>query len=154
MPLARQPLSSVRESSRPIARSCRAGAASLRLEAMPSELPLRCGCGRVRGTAHTVSPRDGLHLLCYCHDCRAFARFLGKADILDAAGGTDIFQMPPARLRFDAGSDALRCMRLSEKGILRWYTDCCRTPIGNTVGPRVPIIGVINSIMGDAVDGR
>jgi len=121
---------------------------------MPSELLLRCRCGRVRGTAQPVSPRDGLHLVCYCRDCRAFARFLEKADILDAAGGTDIFQMPPARLRFDAGSDVLRCMRLSEKGILRWYTDCCRTPIGNTVGPRIPIVGVVNSILGDAVDGR
>jgi hypothetical protein len=63
---------------------------------MPGELQLRCRCARVRGVARDVSPRHGLRLVCYCHDCRAFARFLERADVLDAAGGTDIFQMPPA----------------------------------------------------------
>jgi len=27
---------------------------------------------------------------------------------------------------------------------LRWYTDCCRTPIANTAaGPRFPVIGMV-----------
>ena len=37
------------------------------------------------------------------------------------------------------GTDAMRCLRLSDKGVLSWYTDCCRTPIGNTAAsPRFP----------------
>jgi hypothetical protein len=108
----------------------------------------------VRGVARNVSPRAGLRFVCYCEDCQAFARFLERADILDAAGGTDIFQMPPGRLSFDAGSDLLRCVRLSDRGVLRWYTDCCRTPIGNTAGARFPVIGVIHSIMDHEADGR
>jgi hypothetical protein len=108
----------------------------------------------VSGVARDVSPRGGLRFVCYCQDCQAFARFLERADILDAAGGTDIFQMPPGRLSFSAGSDALRCVRLSAKGVLRWYTDCCRTPIGNTAGARFPIIGVIHCIMDHEADGR
>ena len=37
------------------------------------------------------------------------------------------------------GTDAMRCLRLSDKGVLRWHTDCCRTPIGNTAAsPRFP----------------
>jgi len=67
--------------------------------------------------------------------------------VLDAAGGTDIFQMPTGRLQLTAGTEAVRCLRLSAKGLLRWYADCCRTPIGNTVGPRVPVVGLIHSFM-------
>jgi len=40
--------------------------------------------------------------------------------VLDRAGGTDIFQMPTGRLKLTAGTEAVRCLRLSGKGILRW----------------------------------
>lgn len=63
---------------------------------MPWEIPLRCRCRHVRGVASEVTPASGFRFVCYCKDCQTFARFLGQADILDAAGGTDIFQMPPA----------------------------------------------------------
>jgi hypothetical protein len=46
-------------------------------------------------------------------------------------GGTDIFHMPPGRVKLTAGTDSLRCLRLSNK-VLRWYSECCRTPIANT----------------------
>jgi Family of unknown function (DUF6151) len=121
---------------------------------LPLDLPLRCRCGYVRGIARGVSPSTGFRVLCYCKDCQAFARFLNRADILDAAGGTDIFQMPPARVKLTAGADAVRCLRLSNKGVYRWYTDCCRTPIGNTAGPRVPLIGVIHCFMDHQADGH
>ena len=60
---------------------------------MPLDLPLRCRCGRLRGVASNVSRSAGLRFACYCKDCQAFARFLDRADVLDAAGGTDIFEM-------------------------------------------------------------
>ena len=74
--------------------------------------------------------------------------------MLDAAGGTDIFQLPPGRVRLTAGAEALRCVRLSDRGVLRWYADCCRTPIANTAGPRFPIIGMILSFADQGADGR
>jgi len=118
------------------------------------DLPVRCRCNEVRGIASDVSPSSGFRFVCYCSDCRAFARFLGRADVLDAAGGTDIFQMPPARLKLTAGMDALRCLRLSSK-VLRWYTDCCRSPIGNTAAsPRFPLIAIVHSFMDHEADGR
>src|SRR6478736_8944365 len=98
---------------------------------MPLDLPLRCRCGRLRGIASDISPSGGLRFVCYCGDCQAFARFLDRADVLDAAGGTDIFHMPPGRVKLTAGTDSLRCLRLSNK-VLRWYSECCRTPIANT----------------------
>jgi hypothetical protein len=83
-----------------------------------------------------------------------FARFLGRADVLTPAGGTDIVQMPAARVRLAEGTDAMHCLRLSNK-VLRWYTECCRTPIGNTAtGPRFPVVAVIHSFMDHETDGR
>jgi hypothetical protein len=119
---------------------------------LPSDLPLRCRCGHVRGVASEVS--SGFRFLCYCKDCQAFARFLERADVLDAAGGTDIFQMPPARVTLTAGAEALRCLRFSSK-VLRWYADCCRTPIGNTAADaRFPVVAVIHCFMDHQADGR
>jgi hypothetical protein len=118
------------------------------------ELPLRCRCGHVRGVASEVSSSDGFRFVCYCKDCQAFARFLERPDVLDPLGGTDIFQLPPGRVKLTAGADALRCLRLSDKGVRRWYADCCRTPIANTAGAGFPIIGMIHSFMGQEADGR
>jgi hypothetical protein len=94
---------------------------------LPLDLPLRCRCGSVRGVASDVSPSSGFPFVRYCKDCQAFARFLERSDVVDPAGGTDIFQMPAGRVKLTAGTDAVRCLRLSHKGVLRWYTDCCRT---------------------------
>jgi hypothetical protein len=57
------------------------------------ELSLRCHCGRIRGVTSEVSPSSGFRFVCYCKDCPAFARFLERPDVLDTAGGTDIFQI-------------------------------------------------------------
>jgi hypothetical protein len=121
---------------------------------MPLDLPLRCRCGRTRGVATDVSPSTGFRFVCYCKDCQAFAHFLERTDVLDPAGGTDIFQMPPGRVKLTAGTDAMRCLRLSNR-VLSWYTDCCRTPIANTAaGPRFPVIGVVHSFMDHEAAGR
>ena len=112
-----------------------------------TDLPLRCRCGHAHGVARKVSPSAGFRLVCYCKDCQAFARFLKRPGVLDAAGGTDIFQMPPGRLRLSVGTDAVRCITFSGN-VLRWYADCCRTPIANTaVSPRFPIVGLIHSFI-------
>jgi hypothetical protein len=121
----------------------------------PSELPLRCRCGHLRGVASELSPRGGFRFVCYCKDCQAFARFLARPDMLDPAGGTDILQMPAARVTLAAGTDALRCLRLSPGGVLRWYTECCRTPIANTAAsPRFPVAALIHSFIGRDPGGR
>jgi hypothetical protein len=119
-----------------------------------SDLPLRCKCGRVRGVAIDVLPSTGFRFVCYCRDCQAFARFLARTDVLDPAGGTDIFQMPPARIKLTAGTEALRSLRFSDR-VLRWYSDCCRTPVANTAAwPGFPLAGVIHSFMDHEASGR
>jgi hypothetical protein len=119
----------------------------------PGKLPLRCRCGNVQGIANQVAPDNGFRFICYCRDCQAFAHFLKRPDVLDEAGGTDIFQMPAGHLKITAGMGAVRCLRLSSK-VFRWYADCCKTPIGNTAGPHFPVIGLIHSFMDCDLDGH
>jgi hypothetical protein len=112
---------------------------------VPTDLPILCSCGTLRGVLRGVSPSRGNRVVCYCGDCQSFAHFLGRADeVLDPRGGTDIFQTSPARVEFTRGRERLACMRLTPKGLLRWYADCCKTPIGNTAPTReIPFVGVI-----------
>jgi hypothetical protein len=90
-----------------------------------------------------------------CRDCQAYARYLGRQDeLLDRNGGTDIFQLTPSQLSIRQGIDKIACVKLSPKGILRWYTSCCRTPVGNTLAtPQVPFVGVPHLFMDHAHDG-
>jgi hypothetical protein len=118
-------------------------------------LSLGCRCGSVSGVLEGVSAENGSHVVCYCDDCQAFARFLGGEDILDAHGGTEIYQTTPSRVHIRSGASHIRCVRLSEKGMLRWYAGCCRTPIANTLsGSRMPFAGLVRPFFGDAPDGR
>jgi Family of unknown function (DUF6151) len=80
-----------------------------------------------------------------------FAHFLGPGEIgeiLDDRGGTEVIQTLPVNVRFTEGTEALACMRLTEGGLLRWYTSCCRTPIGNTPANfRVSYVGLVHSCL-------
>ncbi|HEY2444523.1 MAG TPA: DUF6151 family protein [Rhizomicrobium sp.] len=119
-----------------------------------SDIPLRCRCGHVRGNAREVAPCTAFRFICYCEDCQAFARFLKWPDVLDAAGGTDIVHMAAGRVTLTAGTDALRCIAFSSK-VLRWYVQCCRTPIANSAtSPRFPAVALIHSFMDCAADGN
>ena len=121
-----------------------------------ANLPLECACGAVHWVAREVSGRLGNHVVCYCDDCQAFAHALGSAPrVLDANGGSEIFQISPARVEFRAGGEQLACLRLTPDGLLRWYTSCCRTPVGNTLASRqVPFVGLVLSRAGGEPERR
>lgn len=114
---------------------------------------LKCSCGKVQGETENVNQDTGTRVVCCCDDCQSFANYLnGGNTILDEYGGTDVFQMPVAHLNITQGKDQIGCVRLSTKGAYRWYTTCCNTPIGNTMGAGVPFIGVIHNIMDNATN--
>lgn len=105
--------------------------------------PLRCRCGALQGQIALGGPTS--RMVCYCKDCQAFARYLGPAErVLDAQGGSDVVQLAPHRIRITRGQEHLAVMRLSSKGMLRWYAACCRTPVGNTMTSRnMPFTGLL-----------
>ena len=110
---------------------------------MSTQAELRCRCGEVRGSVTNPSSRTVNRVICYCDDCQAFAHQLGRADLLDAHGGTDIVQVAPASLKFVQGQHHIVGLRLTPNGIFRWHTNCCNTPVGNTLSPAIPFVGII-----------
>jgi hypothetical protein len=114
----------------------------------PAQLhPLRCRCGLLKGVL--ANPRSANRVICYCRDCQAFAHVLGDpARTLDQRGGSDIIQVLPKYLTFTHGAEALACLRLTPKGLLRWYASCCRTPIGNTLASaKLSFIGLVHDCL-------
>jgi hypothetical protein len=109
--------------------------------------PLQCLCGTVKGFVH--DPQRANRAVCYCNDCQAFAHFLGKSgEILDDRGGSDVIQVLPRNVTFIQGTGALACMRLTTKGLLRWYAGCCNTPIGNTLDNfKISFIGLVHTCL-------
>lgn len=109
--------------------------------------PLQCRCGTIKG--YISHPQGVNRCVCYCRDCQAFAHFLGRAgEILDAQGGTDVIQTCSANVTLTQGREALACVRLSGKGLLRWYAACCNTPIGNTLANhRVAFVGLVHTCL-------
>lgn len=112
--------------------------------------PLRCRCGALQGQIALGGPTS--RMVCYCKDCQAFARYLGPAgNVLDAQGGSDVVQLAPHRIRITRGIEHLAVMRLSSKGMLRWYAACCRTPVGNTMTRRnMPFTGLLAQCLDSA----
>ncbi len=109
---------------------------------------LKCSCGAVTGTANAEKPSSGSRIICCCSDCQAFAAYLGREkDILDEFGGTEIYQCTPSQIFIEQGHDNLQSMRLTKKGLLRWHTSCCNTPVGNTVKAGLPFVGLIHSFI-------
>jgi len=114
---------------------------------MKTTHPIRCRCGAFE--AKVLDPESGTRAICYCKDCQAFAHFLDlPAGMLDSAGGTDIVAVRPRNVEFLHGVEKLTCMSLSATGPLRWYTTCCRTPVGNTPRDyRQSHVGLIHSCL-------
>jgi len=108
---------------------------------------IQCSCGALKGVLSNPSPIR--RTICYCRDCQAFAFYLKRSgEILDRQGGTDIVQTQPKYLTFSQGAANLACMRLTEKGMLRWYARCCNTPIANTMTDyKISFAGIIHNCL-------
>ena len=113
----------------------------LRVSSLSEDLKIKCECGAVQGTLRNTPM--GHRLVCMCLSCQDFAKFLGRAKLLDAHGGTDLYQVTPAQLTISDGKEEIRSIRLSDSGSWRWYADCCKTPLGNTMAStKVPFLGL------------
>lgn len=118
------------------------------------DVEISCKCGSVHGTIRGVSPETTNRVVCYCDDCQAYAHHLGREDLLDAHGGSDIVQVAPADLSFDRGLEHIAAVRLSPKGAFRWTATCCNTPLGNTAKPSIPFVGIAAGVLDEASRAR
>src|SRR6478735_4090757 len=110
---------------------------------MAKEVQVRCRCGEVVGVVTNASPQKVNRVICYCDDCQAFVHQLGRADLLNTQGGSDIVQVAPASLTFVKGQERIAGVRLTPKGLFRYHTTCCNTPVGNTLSPAIPFVGIL-----------
>jgi hypothetical protein len=102
---------------------------------------LRCLCGAVQGTVDFSRP-SRVRVVCHCDDCGAYARHIGN----DKA--TEIVQATPQQVRIRTGIEHLRCLRLTPRGLTRWFAGCCMTPIANTSRHAwMPFVGVMTSTL-------
>lgn len=114
-------------------------------KAPPQALSLACRCATVQVTLTVPGRRSGGRVTCYCTDCQTAARHFGPGDaLLSPAGGSDLWQTTPDLIEITAGADRLAVMRLSPRGLFRWYASCCDTPLFNTL-PRLGLafVGVV-----------
>jgi hypothetical protein len=109
--------------------------------------PLQCRCGLLKG--FVANPRSANHAVCYCRDCQAFAHVLGRTnDVLDERGGSEVMQVLPKNVTVTQGIEKLASIRLTPKGLVRWYASCCNTPIGNTLAtPKFSFIGLVHTCL-------
>lgn len=106
-----------------------------------------CRCGTF---AADIDTRRGTRVVCYCNSCREFWARIGATGALDAAGGSDLFQVAPEQVRFVRGAGGLAWLRLTEKGPARWVTTCCNTPVTNTLlSPGLPFVTMMSHRFAD-----
>lgn len=106
---------------------------------------IQCECGQFKAELTAFPKNSPGRLACYCDDCQAYLSYIDRMDLLGASGLSEIIPVYPAEIKFIAGKENLKCVRLSNKGMHRWYTSCCRTPIANT-RPKLPWIGILSRV--------
>ncbi|WP_412463135.1 DUF6151 family protein [Halobacteriovorax sp. RT-2-6] len=105
-------------------------------------ISLKCECGSVEGEL-TINKSLNNHVVCCCDDCQTYAQYLGRKDLLDKFDGTELFQTAPRYIKITKGQEHLSCLRLSPKGLYRWYAGCCNFPMVNTLGAKIPFNGLV-----------
>jgi hypothetical protein len=106
-------------------------------------MQIQCECGKFRAELVNFPRNTPGRLACHCDDCQVYMHRLNRADLLDAAGGTEVIPVYPAEIKIVAGREVLKCLQLSPNGLYRWYAGCCNTPVVNTK-PGFPWAGIVN----------
>lgn len=95
----------------------------------PRDVPFNCSCGKITGCLRGAAPSAGVHLECFCKDCRAAELYCGQPDMPSAA----LFQTSPERIVIHQGVDQLAVFSFGEKNLLRWHAACCGATMFNTL---------------------
>lgn len=108
------------------------------------DVAFSCSCGTVRGHLVDLDRKAGSRITCYCKDCQTAAQALGRGELLNERGGAELYQTTPVHVRIEQGEAHVACLRLSPRGLMRWYADCCNTPLFNTLAhDKLCFVGVL-----------
>src|ERR1044072_6456195 len=95
-------------------------------------MKIQCECGKFQAQLKKFRKDTPGLLLYYCDDCQSYLHHLGRADLRDNNGGTEIIPAYPSNIEILAGKEHLKCTKIAPNGMFRFSTTCCNTPIGNT----------------------
>jgi hypothetical protein len=104
-------------------------------------MEIQCDCGKFRAELTQFPKNTPGRLICYCNDCQAFLHYLKRPDLLNENAGSEIIPAYPADIKIIEGKDFVKCVRLHSKGMYRFFSSCCLTPIANT-DPTRPWAGI------------
>ena len=113
---------------------------------------IKCDCGKFQAELTQFPRATPGRCVCYCDDCQIFQHHIGRADLLDKNGGTEIIPVYPVDMKIISGEKNLKGIRLSPKGLYRWTTSCCNTPVAN-VKPGFPWIGLMSPVFNSVKPG-
>lgn len=105
---------------------------------------IQCSCGSFHAELPVFPRNSPGRLVCYCDDCQQYLEKLGRAELLDDYGGTEVIPVYPGEFVIVQGREHLRCNRLRRNGLSRWSTTCCNSPIVNTKAG-FPWAGILHS---------
>ena len=110
---------------------------------MRDPLTFGCACGAVRGELSGEAAKSATRVQCHCNDCRAFQVACDRPDP-GAHDGTALLHVAPAGLKITQGAEHLRAFRFYPRGLYRWHTECCNTPLAATLPSRaIPFAGLL-----------
>lgn len=112
-------------------------------------MKIQCDCGKFKAQLNHFPKATPGRLVCYCDDCQTYVKKIGREDILDEYGGTEVIPAYPNDFEILAGKEFLKCNKLSRKGLHRWTASCCNTPIANTM-PKFPWLGIPHNVYKNA----
>ena len=108
-------------------------------------MKIQCDCSKFQAELTGFPKNTPGRLFCYCNDCQSYLKKLGREDLLDAYGGTQIIPVYPSEISIISGKELLVCNRLSPNGLNRWSTSCCNSPIANTKAG-FPWAGMVHNV--------
>lgn len=106
-------------------------------------MQISCDCGSFKARLTAFPTNSPGRLVCYCNDCQDYLQRLDRTDLLDQYGGTQVVPVYPSEIEIIQGAEHLQCNRLREKGLNRWSTTCCNSPILN-IRAGMPWAGVFH----------
>jgi len=108
---------------------------------------IKCKCGRFQALLR--NSEKGVRAICYCKDCQIYAHYLKASEnILNRLRGTEVIAVRPQQFAILCGREVLGCCSLTPLGSLRWFSQCCSTPICNmSRNIRTAHISIIHTCM-------
>ena len=110
-------------------------------------LDFSCSCGKLQGQLTAKGAASGLHVGCYCSDCRAVEIHMHRPD--PAPDPVDLFLTTQDTLTITQGTQHIGLLRLSPRGTMRWYATCCDTHLFNTsANPKLAFLSIRATTLG------